>query len=63
MEILNENNIMTPYEKTINGETMTLKQLTEHLDNIADNDDSISYDEFKKRLESITLYSKLKTRN
>ncbi|MEY4539804.1 MAG: hypothetical protein RLZZ306_1561 [Bacteroidota bacterium] len=46
-----ENDIMTPYEKTINGDTMTLKQLTEHLDNIADNGKSMSYDEFKKRLE------------
>lgn len=46
-----ENDIMTPYEKTINGDTMTLKQLTEHLDNIADNGKSMSYDEFKKRLK------------
>jgi hypothetical protein len=63
MDILNENDIMTPYEKTINGETMTLKQLTEHLDNIADNDGNMSHDEFKKRLESVTPHSKLKTRN
>jgi hypothetical protein len=46
-----ENDIMTPYEKTINGDTMTLKELTEHLDNIADNGKSMSYDEFKKRLK------------
>jgi hypothetical protein len=46
-----ENDIMTPYEKTINGDTMTLKELTQHLDNIADNGKSMSYDEFKKRLK------------
>lgn len=46
-----EDDIMTPYEKTINGDTMTLKQLTEHLDNIADNGVAMSYDEFKKRLK------------
>lgn len=46
-----ENDLMTPYERTINGDTMSLKQLTEHLDNIAENDETISYDEFKKRLK------------
>jgi hypothetical protein len=46
-----ENDVMTPYEKTINGDTMSLKQLTQHLDNIADNDGTMSYDEFKKRLK------------
>ena len=51
MDIFNENGIMTPHEKTINGETMTLKQLTEHLDNIADNDETINYDEFKEKLK------------
>ncbi|MCU0468822.1 MAG: hypothetical protein MUF58_09485 [Arcicella sp.] len=45
-----ENDLMTPYEKTINEDTMTLNQLTEHLDNIADNDETMSYEEFKKRL-------------
>jgi hypothetical protein len=52
-------NEMTPYEKTINGDTMTL---TEHLDNIADNDRTMYYDEFKQKLESITPHSKLKNR-
>jgi hypothetical protein len=46
-----ENDLMTPYERTINGDTMSLEQLTEHLDNIAENDETISYDEFKKRLK------------
>ena len=50
-----ENDVMTPYEKTINGDTMTLKQLTEHLDNIADNDGTMSYDEFKRNLSSNLL--------
>ncbi len=45
------------------AESMTLKQLTEHLDNIADNDGTMSYNEFKKRLESVTPNSKLKNRN
>ena len=48
---------MTPYEKTINGDAMTLKELTEHLENIADNGQSMSYDEFKQRLESINPQS------
>ena len=39
---------MTPYEKTINRDTMTLKQLTEHLDNIANNGGSMNYGEFKR---------------
>lgn len=56
-------NEMTSYEKTINGNTMTLKELIEHLDNIADNYRTMSNDEFKQKLESITPYSKLKNRN
>ena len=31
---------------------MTLKQLTEHLDNIADNDGTISYEDFKQKLKN-----------
>lgn len=55
---------MTPCcEKIINGNTMTIKQLTEHLDSITDNAGTMSYDEFKNKLESITPHSKLKTRN
>jgi hypothetical protein len=46
---------MTSYEKAINGDTMTLKELTEHLDNIADNGKSMSYYEFKKRLKEWKL--------
>ena len=43
-----ENDTMTPYEKTINGDTMTLKLLIEHLDNIANNGGSINYGESKR---------------
>ena len=57
MNIHSEENKMTPYEKTINGDAMTLKELTEHLENIADNGQSMSYDEFKQRLESINPQS------
>ena len=56
-------NEMTPYEKTINGDTMTLSELTKHLDNIADFDGTMSYNEFKQKLESITPHSKLKNSN
>ena len=43
-----ENDTMTLYEKTINGNTMTLKQLTEHLDNIANIGGSRNYGKSKR---------------
>ena len=51
MDILDGNDVMPPYEKTISGDTITLKQLTEHLDNIADNHRTMSSDEFKEKLK------------
>ncbi|PWK28445.1 hypothetical protein LV89_00649 [Arcicella aurantiaca] len=46
-----EDDLVTPYEKNINGESFTLKQLSEHLEAIADKNDTMSYDEFKKKLQ------------
>ena len=48
----NENDITTPYEKTVNGDTMTIEQLTKHLDGIADNDGTMFCDEFKQKLKN-----------
>ncbi len=46
-----EDDVLTPYEKTINGQAMTLSELTNHLDSIVDKNDNMSYESFKQKLE------------
>ena len=45
-----EDDVMTPYEKNINGQSMTLSELSEHLEAIADKNDMMSYDNLKQKL-------------
>ena len=52
MDEPNENDIMTPYENEIHGDTMAIEQLTKHLNCIADNDRTMFYDEFKQKLKN-----------
>ena len=52
MDEPNENDIMTPYEKAIDGDTITIEQLTKHLNCIADNDRTMFCDEFKQKLKN-----------
>jgi hypothetical protein len=48
-----EDDVMTPYEKNINGQNMTLKELSEHLETISDKNEMMSYDDFKQKLSEI----------
>ena len=52
MDEPNENDIMTPYEKAIDGDTMAIEQLIKHLDGIADNGNTMFFDEFKQKLKN-----------
>ncbi|MDZ7898253.1 MAG: hypothetical protein U5N85_09560 [Arcicella sp.] len=45
-----EDDILTPYEKSINGEAMTMKELSSHLDSIVDSNKNMSYETFKQKL-------------
>jgi hypothetical protein len=45
-----EDDILTPFEKSVNGEAMTQKQLGEHLDSIVEENNNMSYETFKKKL-------------
>lgn len=45
-----EDDVMTPYEKSIHGESFTLKQLSEHLEEIADKNDTTPYKYLKQKL-------------
>ena len=46
-----EDDILTPFEKSVNGKSMTLTELTEHLDSIVNQNDNMSYDDFKQKLK------------